>query len=477
MKRAVVVGAGLAGLTAALRLADNGLDVSILEQRREPGGRVRRINPGAAHAPIDCGQHLMLGCYRETRTLVSRLGTGSLLEHVDNPTPFVSADGQTHLYRPARLPAPLHALPALAGLTHLSLRHRLALGRVAVAVTLGGARQRGALDNMDAACWLNRCGQSAAAIAGFWEPLVLATLNTPITAASALLLATVIEKGLLAGHADGAPMLPRTTLYDLLIKPAVEELRRKGCQILTGHKVAHVLDDGADRMTAVVTTAGKHIEADLFVIAVPSWDVAALAVGRSALAPLARTASGLGSSAIITVNLWFDRPWMRYRMAGMIGDTMHWVFDHPGEEGAGEKTGGRRVSLVISAADRYISEGNGALVDRSLTACQKYFPAARDVRLVSGLVLKSRKATFYASAGQNALRAACRIPYVNARLAGDWTATDLPATIESAIASGNKAVADILQDLDCGGVSGWRCAEAGVSRSPGILSPEMRGPR
>jgi hypothetical protein len=294
---------------------------------------------------------------------------------------------------------------------------------------------------MSAEQWLKRCRQGGRSVSGFWEPLVLATLNMPAAGASALLLATVIEKGFLAGAGDASPMLPRSTLHDLLVAPAAAALQARGGRLLAGQKAVRLLDDGAGRLAAVVTEREDLFEADVFVLAVPSWDVAPLAAGRRALLPLSEAAGRLGWSSIITVHLWFDRPWMKYRMAGLLGGAMHWVFSGP--EG-GSDGGSQRVTMVLSSADGFMAEANAVLVERCVAECERYFPESRGARLGSSLVLKARRSTIRGAPGQHRLRDTCKSPYRNARIAGDWTATGLPATIEGAIASGARAAGELL---------------------------------
>ena len=447
MKRVVIAGAGLAGLTAGVRLADAGFEVSVLERSGRPGGRVRRVTPRGSRAPIDWGQHLMLGCYHESLALAKRLGTESFLRRVEGLTPFLSGDGQIHPYRLGRLPAPLHVLPALAGLTQISMRERLALGLPIAAAKLQRRMRPDRLDRMSAAYWLEKNGQSKAAIEGFWEPLVLATLNTPIKEASALLLATVIDRGFFANRRDAVPLLPRTTLHDLFAGPAVDAIRSKGGRVCYGQKVEKLIENGNGDLSALLASREEKWEADFFVLALPCWDAGPLLRDKASLRLLSRAAEELGSSPIVTVELWFDRPWMRHPYAGLLGSPVQWVFNHNAKTRGGNGAAGCRVSLVISPADSFIHVKKGLLVDRCLSEILRYFPEAEDARLIDSMALRAPKATFRARPGQNALRPGCRTPFRNLFLAGDWTATGLPATMEGAVVSGNRAAGAISRKV------------------------------
>ncbi len=439
MRHCVVVGAGLAGLAAAVRLADAGMAVTVLERSAAPGGRVRRLRPaGSGRTPIDCGQHLMLGCYHRSIEFARRLGTSDLLHRVEGVTPFVTGPGKVHPYRLGRLPAPLHAVPGLLGLTHIPAIERLGLVRAAVAAKVAVRLDPSGLDRQDALDWLRRNGQGPAAIEGFWGPLASATLNRTPPEASALLLATVIDKGFFASRDDAVPVLPRTTLHDLFIGPAVREVKAKGGRVLTGAKVERLEADPGGRVKAARTSRGQVFAADTFVVAVPSWDLRETVGGVAGLDDLADRAEALSSSPIVSIEMWFDRPWMRYPFAGLIGSPVQWVFDHPAAPGGPPP----RVSAVMSHAGESLDAAGDSLVTLCESELRRMFPEASGARLVSGVAVKARRATFAASPGQQALRPPARTALPNLFLAGDWTATGLPATIEGAVASG-LAAADL----------------------------------
>jgi hypothetical protein len=242
MKRAVVVGAGLAGLSAAVRLSDLGFHVTVLESRGSLGGRARKLEPGRGGPPIDFGQHLMLGCYHGAIALAQRLGSVHLLRRVEGSTPFLSGPDRVHPYRLGQLPAPLHALPALAGLTQLGHRERLGLLRPLAAARFGIGRNPGRLDEQDVDQWLRSHGQSSGAIDGFWEPLSMATLNLPPREASALLLATVLVRGFAGGRDDAQPLLPSTTLHELFVAPAVRLVESAGGRVLLQRRARRVVE-------------------------------------------------------------------------------------------------------------------------------------------------------------------------------------------------------------------------------------------
>lgn len=432
MSTAVVVGAGVAGLAAAVSLCDAGLRVVVLERTATPGGRVRRLRPGGGRPAVDFGQHLMLGCYRHTRELVGRLGTASLLFEVDGATPFVSGPGRLHPYRVGRLPAPFHGLPGLAGLTHLTIAERLGLARAALAAKAAVRLDPARLDRLTAGEWLRRNGQGPGTIAGFWGPLVSATLNADVEEASALLLATVVDRALLARREDAVPLLARGTLHDLVVGPAASAVEASGGEVRPGARAIGLAMTAGGYVRAVEVAGRGEVAADVVVVATPPREAAVLLSGVRGLEATCDAAMRLGASPIVTVEMWFGRRWMRYPFAALLGSPVHWVFDH--SEG-----NGCRVSAVTSHATGLMNLPP-AEVARTVTGeVMRLFPEARRAGLTSSLVVKAREATFMAAPGQAALRPPCLTVVPNLFMAGDWTATGLPATIEGAIASGLRA--------------------------------------
>jgi len=444
MKRVVVVGAGMAGLTAALGLLDRGFEVTVLEKSSVPGGRVRRLTPRDGEGiSIDFGQHLMMRCYYRTLELARRLGTDRVLRTITDVTPFVSRNERIHPFRQGRLPAPFHALPGLLGLTQMDMARRLNLGRAAIAAKIGVRLDPSRLDRMSASQWLARNGQGREAVTGFWEPLVMATLNLPPDEASALLLATVVDRAFFAGREDAVPILPRTTLYDAFVGPAVKEIRSKGGRVSFGTKVLRLERGTSGLVSAVATSRQAEVRADAVVLAVPNWEIGRLTGDLSELAGIRLRAAELSSSPIVSVELWFDRQWLFYPFACLLDSPIQWVFDHPpaaSEHGRGST---RRVSAVISNAVSHMGMSRQELVEVCLSELHRFFPSSSSADLVTSMAIRARRATFEGRPGQKGLRTSCRTPLRNLFIAGDWTDTGLPATIEGAVSSGYEAARQV----------------------------------
>lgn len=433
---AVVVGAGLAGLTAAIRLADAGRRVVLLERSGTAGGRARAFR-GPHDTPLDWGQHLLLGAYHATRALAARLGTAHRLSFADGPIPMARADGSHASYRVGALPAPLHLLPALAGLSHLALHERLALGAAALGAKLDARRRPDTLDRRTAADWLRAHGQSDRALRGFWTPLVLATCNADPGRVSAALLVAVLNQGFFATRDDARPILPEGTLDEVLVAPALAELRRLGADVrLREPAAALTLDPSAGAVASVVTARGERLEAEAVVLAVPPWSLPDLTAPHPALRGLGDDAAWLGTSGILCLELWFDHAWLTAPFAGLIDGESHWIFAH----GPGAVPGARqRISVVRSAANPALAERRAELPESTVKELRRFFPESSAARLVAHVLVHEPRATFLGRPGQAARRRGPTSPLPNLFLAGDWTATGLPATIEGAVRSGEAA--------------------------------------
>jgi squalene-associated FAD-dependent desaturase len=467
----VVVGGGLAGITAAIALAEQGNRVTLAEARPRLGGATTSFSRGGLW--IDNGQHVFLRCCTAYRGLLARLGmTGSVSLQDRFDVTVLSPGGRATLRRTS-LPGPLHMGRALSGYGHLSRAERLRVVPAALAL----ARLDPAQPDLDDQClgdWLAAHGQSERARRALWDLFTVSSLNVAGDDANLALAATVVKTALL-GSRDAADIgVPLVPLGDLHGRAAADLLGRLGAQVRLGAKAAAVaaLPPGgfavrlADRRGANGNGGGDVIRADGVVLAVPP-DVASSLLcwpggtqrfpGDTpgppvALAPpqqtLPRNGSGpwaeLGSSPIVNVHVIYGRRVTRLPFAAAVDSPVQWVFDRTAPSGLRK---GQYLAVSLSAAERYVDVPAARLREGFLRALADLFPAAAQTQVADCFVTRERRATFRQVPGCGRLRPPAATGVPGLVLAGAWTDTGWPDTMEGAVRSGLNAARELRRSL------------------------------
>ncbi|MHC3814302.1 hydroxysqualene dehydroxylase HpnE [Streptomyces sp. DT9] len=433
--RAVVIGGGLAGITSALRLADAGLDVTLLEGRPRLGGLAFSFRRG--ELTVDNGQHVYLRCCTAYRWFLDRVEGARLAplqNRLDVPVLDVGRPAGPRLGRLRRngLPVPFHLAAGLAGYPHLSLAERASVGRAALALGRLDPDDP-ALDDIDFGSWLARHGQSPRTIEALWDLVGVATLNATAPNSSLALAAKVFKTGLLSepGAADiGWASVPLGDIHDTLSRKALDsagvrtELRTKASALTR-------TDDGR----WVVETGAERIEADTVVLAVPQRETHDLLPDGALDAP--EKLLKIGSSPILNVHVVYDRKVLRRPFFTALGSPVQWVFDRT--EASGLTGPGQYLAVSQSAAGEEIDLPVSELRARYLPELERLLPAARGAGIRDFFVTRERTATFAPAPGVGRLRPGTRTGAPGLFLAGAWTATGWPATMEGAVRSGAGA--------------------------------------
>jgi hydroxysqualene dehydroxylase len=440
----VVIGGGFAGLSAAVALADAGARVTLCEARPGLGGRATAFTDPATGERVDNGQHVLIGCYHETFAFLRRIGTDGLVALDDRlSVDFVDRQGTRTRLQSASLPPPWHLLGGLARWSALSWLDRLAalrlgpaMRRAARAVSSGEPLVMQPGETLDR--WLVRHGQTDRLRELLWEPLAVAALNQPASQVEAGLFVRVLAQMFGGTPRDSAIGLPRVPLDELYALPAAHYLSQHGSGVRVNAK-ARIVCSG-DRVAAV-EIAGERLTPSAVVCAVP-WHAVSRVIdpAPAALAPLLSSADRMASSPIVTVNLWLDRAVTDVPFIGLPGRVMQWVFDKRHAFG----TKASHLSLVSSGAADIVARANEDLIDLAVAEVRDSLPSARDARVERATVVREKRATFSLAPGEPPRPEPVTL-IKGLILAGDWTATGLPATIESAVVSGHRAAALALR--------------------------------
>jgi hydroxysqualene dehydroxylase len=435
----VVVGGGFAGLSAAAALSASGARVLVLEARPALGGRASAFADPATGEQVDNGQHLMLGCYRETFEFLGRVGAADRVRVQDGlEVPFVDEAGRSSTLWCPPLPSPFHLFAGLVEWDALGVCDRLSA--LNLAAPLRRARRflrtgKGwfpASDEETVENWLVRNGQSRRLREMLWEPLALAALNQPAGEAAAPAFLTVLARMFGPGRTDSAIAMPVRPLTEMYANPAREFVEACGGEVRVSSPARVRVNGGR---VAAVEVRGERIEARMVIAAVPWHALADMMVGDVLpLDPVLSAARAVVASPIVTVNLWFDRGVLPAPFVGLPGRTFQWVFDK--RQVLGDSAS--HLSCVSSGAAAVVALSSEALGARARDELVAALPDAGAARLLRSLVVRERRATFSLAPGQPP-RPGARTPIAGLLLAGDWTDTGLPATIEGAVASGHRA--------------------------------------
>ncbi|HXZ20827.1 MAG TPA: hydroxysqualene dehydroxylase HpnE [Candidatus Acidoferrales bacterium] len=441
-KRILILGGGLAGLSSALTLAEAGYRVELVERKPHLGGRAASyLLPDGEH--VDNCQHVTMGCCTNLEDFYRRVGAAGKIRYYDHVA-FLDREGRRSVLESSVLPPPLHLAPSFLMLPFLSWKDKRGIGRAMLRIARRGG-QGGAGKNSDSATmleWLRGEGQTPAAIERVWKSVLVSALDEELDRAGARYGVEVFWKAFLRnrrGFEIGIPSVPLGELYG----GCREAIERRGGSVRTRTAVRGLrLESG--RVAAAVLDDGTELTADYFVSAVPHDLLlellpAEVVTGEKTFAALRE----LRSSPITGVHLWLDRVVTEEPYLALLDRTTQWIFNKTKLYGA-NGAGNQYLQLVVSASYDLVEKSRQEIVEMCWCEVQESLPAAREAQLIKATVVKEVAATFSPAPGCDRLRPGARSPLSNLYLAGDWTATGWPATMESAVRSGYKAAEVIL---------------------------------
>jgi len=436
IRSVIVVGGGLAGLSAACALAEAGHQVRLLEKRRYLGGRASSYEHPGTGEVIDNCQHVLLGNCVNLIDLYKRLGVSEAIRWFDRLT-FVEPGGRRSILEPSFLPAPFHSMPAFLRAPAFSFADKLAIGRGVSAFITGIPKD----SEENFAHWLGRHGQTVGAINRFWKPVLVSALNEDPDRMSVHYAGQVIRKSLLLSPGAGRMGIPSIPLSELYGR-AIDYVESRGGQVnLSVAPESFEWSEESHQWT--VTAREQSFTGDAMVLALAFEGLSKLlpAMPRNPEAEqLAINLGHFGHSPITGIHLWFDREITDLEHAILLDATIQWLF-HKSRLQAEKRRGapGSYVELVVSASKSMVEMQRQEIIDLALRELVEFFPLVAQAKLVKAAVVKEVRATYSIRPQLELIRPTAVSPWPRVFLAGDWIATGWPATMEGAVRSGYLA--------------------------------------
>ncbi len=445
----MVIGGGLAGMAAGVALAESGWRVRLFEQRPFLGGRATSyVLPDGEH--VDNCQHVTLGCCTNLADFYRRVGAGDKIKFFDRLF-FLDPQGRRGEMQSGLLPAPFHMVGSFVKFAPLTLRDKLSIAWAMLNILQTNGRtwdvdQFGGISMLE---WLRRRGQTKGAIERFWRVVLVSALDEGLDKTDARYGIDVFWKAFLSnrsGYRMGVPIVPLAQLYEGC-KLAIEQ---KGGEVnLRATARSLQIQNGA--ITSAQFDAGREERADAFILAVPHTAVADLIPDEIKRKDSAfRNLALLKTAPITGVHFWFDREVMSEPFVTLLDTTTQWIFNKTALYGASPGSPqnpqkGQYLQLVVSASYNLLPKSRQEIIDLCLKEVRQALPAAREANLIKATVIKETAATFSPEPGVDRWRPKQETAIDGLFLAGDWTDTGWPATMEGAVRSGYLAAEALLR--------------------------------
>jgi len=441
-----VAGGGLAGLAAACALADRGFRVTLFEKRPFLGGRASSWeHPGTGEVVDNC-QHVLFRLCTNLIEFYERIGASGQIRWYDEMT-FLEPGGRATVMKSSALPAPLHTAPSFLRFPFLSAADKFAIAQALIPLTLREQPDTGKSFQQ----WLDLHGQSGQAVARFWRPILVSALSDELERVSVPAAAQVIRMSMMSPGARhmGVPTVPLTELYNA----AGDYVRARG-GVLHFRRAVDSFAAGSSRVEVRLGDAEEPF--DYLIIALPFDALGRVLPETAESARLRGLISEFENSPITGIHLWFDRQISDLDHAVLLDRTVQWMFHksrlQPVRNQAANESPGSYIELVVSSSKTLIDKSRAEIVEMALGETREFFPAARAANLVKSTVIKEVNATYSPRPGIDGYRPVASTEWPRVFLAGDWTATGWPATMESAVRSGYLAAEALAR------AAGWKDA-------------------
>ena len=434
-----IAGGGLAGLAAACALSDAGFKVTLFEKRPFLGGRASSWeHPGTGEVVDNC-QHVLFRVCTNLVEFYERIGVAKHIRWFDQMN-FIEPGGRISVMKSSILPAPMHTAPSFLNFSFLSAGDKLSVTRALVPLTL-----KKQVDNGQSfQDWLAQHSQTPGAISRFWHPILVSALSEDLDRISVSAAAQVVRESMKSPEARhmGVPTLPLTDLYNA----AGDYVRARGGVLHFRCPVENFSPDGSGvrvRIRGRQEDGSPEQSFDYLIVALPFDALDSLLPDSTKSTPLREKIARFENSPITGIHLWFDRQITDLDHAVLLDRTIQWMFHksrlQPLRMQDQNGHAGSYIELVVSSSKSLIEKTRGEIVDLALAEVREFFPAAREANLVKSAVIKEVNATYSPRPGIDAFRPTPITPWPRIFLAGDWTATGWPATMEGAVRSGYLA--------------------------------------
>lgn len=433
MKKIIVIGGGLSGLTAAYYLSKKNYQITLIEASPKLGGRTYSLINPKFDDTFDNGQHLMMGCYNATLNLINELGSKDKIEiqkklsvvFVDENSKQFKLEAVTNFY-------PFNLLLAILKYKALSLKDRMKVIDFILDIACCFKED---LENLTVLEWLLLKNQNDETINKLWEILVVGTMNCSPEKASALIFSNVLREIFLNGNSSAKIVLTKTGLSQIFVDPIKEILHKNNNEIKTSEKLENIFIE-KNKVKKISTNKNDYENFDDIILAIPPHAISKLNFideNGKIFSPLSKIlADDFKYSSILNIHLWLSENIFQENFYGLLNSEIHWIFNH-----------GKHISITKSNSDLISDMNEDQILEIVYSEFKNYFPIFSVEKVVDVKIIKEKRATFVPDVASNVLRKKIISEFDNLHFIGDWTTKEFPSTIEGAILSGKNIIDSI----------------------------------
>jgi len=428
MKHCLIIGSGIAGLNAASLLASKNISVTILESSPKLGGRTYSFLETQTNQIVDNGQHLLMGCYKDSLAFIKLTGAEDNFSYQKNlNVKFINRDRKIYSLNASSFPYPFNLLNAVLNYDVLNFSSKIKFIRFLVSFRF---ISESALSNLTVSDWLEKENQNDTQLKNLWEILCVGTLNTSISKASALVFYRILKLMFLKGNYAATLILPKYGLSESIVNPASEYIKKHGGKIFTSEPVKKI-EISNNKIETVTSDKKVYKDFDFVISAVPHY-----ALEKIIDVEILDIDVEFEYSTILNIHIWIDDLILDEMFYGLLNSPLHWIFNK-----------GDHINVVISDADYLAEKSKDEILNLIIDELSIYTSIKKE-NITNYKIIKEKRATFVPDKNSLSKRPQPTTKIKNLILAGDWIDTGLPSTIESAAKSGRLAADIVLSEIN-----------------------------